>query len=288
MTLRLYITGHGSWSTKNGYIKVPKHCTFSSPIKFGKTMADTDVRKLVAGDWKRKPEMEVGEYKTIPNYTWSPVTAQDRRKDLFAFEFYRKNKAKENPLCEAVIQKGVIPWRQPLAYQNVSGRGSPKCNLMEEYKPGYIHCGDSMVLYPDADNPKNASAIISCPKDTVLTLAQIFKEMAVIFDSGIKNYGHVEIIWACCQALTLSRVDSVDRIINQVDSEEGYMHFDDLEEKKRLILEKKLKVEFIPRVHHGINQKLREEHELALLSQMNTHRTVSNIKKMLIKNGLKL
>jgi len=93
MTLRLYITGHGSWSPKNGYTKVPKHCTFSAPIKFGKVMADCDVRTLLAGDWKRKHEMVVEQFKTIPNYTWSPLNKEERRKDLFAFDFYRKNAA---------------------------------------------------------------------------------------------------------------------------------------------------------------------------------------------------
>ena len=290
MTLRLYITGHGEWSPKDGYIKVPKQCTFKAPIKFGKVMADCDVRTLVAGDWKRKHEMIVEQYKTIPNYTWRPLEAAERKKDLFAFEFYRKNKAKENPLCEAVIQKGIIPKRQPVVYQNVSARAAPKSHetLMEEYKPGFIHSGDSMILYPDEDNPSNASAIISCPKGTVMTLAEIFNKMDIIFKTGIKNYGHVDIIWACCQALTLTRVGTVDRIINQVDSAQGYMHFDDLITKKKLILEKNLKVEFKSRIKQGKSEDYINDKLEVGSSQNQQIKTVNNIKKMLIKNGLRI
>jgi len=283
MTLRLYITGHGEWNPKNGYIKVPRQCTFKAPIKFGKVMADCDVRTLVAGDWKRKHEISVGQYKTIPNYTWRPITAEERKKDLIAFEWHRKKKVKENPLYEAIVQKGIMPMQQPLAYQSVSARGAPKEYLMEKYKPGFVHCGDSMILYPDADNPNNASAIISCPKNTVMNLAEIFQEMKVIFKTGVENYGHVEIIWACCQALTLNRVNSVDMIINQVDSINGYMHFEDLAIKKELILEKKLKVEFKSRVTKGIEEVLENQ-----TSQMQKVKTISNIKEMLMKNGLKI
>jgi len=300
MTLRLYITGHGEWRPIDGYIKVPKNCTFMAPIKFGKVMADSDVRTLLAGDWKRKPEIVVNQYKTIPNYRWHPLTPTERKKDLFAFEFYRKETAKINKKFDATFHKSIIPKQQPYAFKHIASRSAPKITMteeelqaqrMQEYKPGFIHSGDSMVLYPDKGSPGNASAIISCPKNTVLTLDEILKSMHSIIQTAVKNYGDVEIIWACCQALTLARVHSVDRITNQVDSIGGYMHMDDLEEKKKLIIDPKLKVDF----------KYRKKHTTSICSNINDLvnddnvnnnyqmiKTIGNIKKMLIKNGLRI
>jgi hypothetical protein len=298
MTLRLYITGHGEWKPKDGYIKVPKNCTFMAPIKFGKLMADCDVRTLLAGVWKRKPEIVVNQYKTIPNYRWHPLTAQERTKDLFAFEFYRKETAKHNSKYDALLQKSISPNNQPFSYQKIASRSAPKMTKeelqalwMQEYKPGFIHSGDTMILYPDKDSPGSASAIISCPKDTVMTLDEILKSMNSVISTAIKNYGDVEIIWACCQALSLKRVYSVDRITNQIDSIGGYMHMDDFKIKKKLILDPKLKVDFIKRKNNKpsfYNEDANLDLDDTQTTSYNMLKTVNNIKKMLAKNGMRV
>jgi len=296
MTLRLYITGHGEWRPKDGYTKVPKSCTFLAPINFGKVMADCDVRTLLAGDWKRKPEIIANQFKTIPNYRWHPLTANERKKDLEAFEFYRKKTANLNAKYDAFFQKGIIPANQPKCYQSVASRAAPKMSQeelqafwMEKYKPGFIHSGDSMVFYPDKDSPGDASAIISCPIDTVMTLEQILKSLKPIIEISIKNYDNVEIIWACCQAISLKRVGSVDRITNQIDSIGGYMHMDDLIIKKKLVLDPKLKVEFVKRnkMKSALNSnKVSVDVDNVPVTNYNMLKTVNNINALLVQNGM--
>jgi len=182
MTLRLYITGRGEWHSSNGYIKVPKNCTFMAPVTFTKVRTNNDVKQLLAGNWKNKPDIHVGESKRLPNYTWYPQKSVEIKENLSAFELGRRTLSSLNNNNNIGLQKYFSPILQPS-------------------KPSFIHCGDTILIYPDSDNPRNASAIISCPKDTFMSLSILFKEMDSTFSIAIKKYGNIEIIWACSQNL---------------------------------------------------------------------------------------
>jgi len=290
MTLRLFLTGHGGWFANNGYTKVPKGCSFSTPIKFGKLMSNSDVRKFISGKWKRPHESKVEQFKTIPNFTWKNVTSAERKRDLLEFEKYRTNSALTSNNATACYYKSLAPKMQPAQFANIATRRGPGAKgetLNELYKPGFIHSGDSMILIPDNDGSGNASALMSCPKNTTITLDTVFKEINSILQLGISQFGHVEIMWVCCQQLDLNRTCRVQRITNQIENEQGYMHEHDFDLQKKLIMEKQLKIDFIK--HKGNNALLHLAAQQAQVEQLaNMPKTVSNIKKMLYMNGLNL
>jgi len=118
MTLKILITGHGSWSPGMGYIKVPKNCSFMRPIGMGKLLLETDCRRLLKGDWKRPYELESSQYSTIPNYGLSALTTSERKGDLEAFDLGVKEKFynDENILYQ---QNELIKFLHP-TYQHKS------------------------------------------------------------------------------------------------------------------------------------------------------------------------
>ncbi|MGF1722494.1 hypothetical protein L4D20_20915 [Vibrio kyushuensis] len=290
MTLRLYINGHGAWQPNDGYVKVPKNCTFVRPIGFGKTLLSCDARYILAGDWKKPPEVIRPEYALVPNYTWSPITPAERKADLNAFEWYRKKKnsasaAEPTPL----YYKSIRPKNEPAECANVTTRKAPDSQdlVAEEYKPGHINKGDTIILYRDKNNDRDASALISCPTGhSHRTLSDIFSELDDVFRTFIKNFDHIEIHWVCCQALSLNRVHKVEPILNFAESDGGFMTTADVIRLKKKQLDANFEVNFTKKKSKP--NALPKPKPKAQLNNacIDKPMNIKAIKNMLLKSGL--
>lgn len=73
--LTIYLTGHGGWTVKNGYTKVPKNCTFTFYTQNAKLMLASDVYKLIKGTYVGTADMEVDALHNVQNMTLYPDDA---------------------------------------------------------------------------------------------------------------------------------------------------------------------------------------------------------------------
>ncbi len=95
--MRIFLTGHGGWSPKNGYFLIPSHTAVSFYTENAKLMLSTDVYKIVAGSWPTPPVLVIGEHKTCQNMTLYPDDKEYVNKTLSAL---MKNPDRNN--CDVV------------------------------------------------------------------------------------------------------------------------------------------------------------------------------------------
>lgn len=75
--IQAYIIGHGSWSPKDGYTRVPAGCTVAFYTEFAKTLGGTDSDHIVAGTFNRPASRIVNEYMMVPNMKYFPMDESD-------------------------------------------------------------------------------------------------------------------------------------------------------------------------------------------------------------------
>ena len=73
----IYICGHGSWTIKDGYTKVPKGCSIIFYTQFNKTLGGDDAHKIVAGTYTGSINRTIKEFKHCPNLKYYPDTVPE-------------------------------------------------------------------------------------------------------------------------------------------------------------------------------------------------------------------
>jgi len=74
----IYIHGHGVWEPRGGYITVPRGFKISFYTHFAKTVSGSTVDRIFDGG-NVPPERTIEEFKTVPNFVVSGLTADQKR-----------------------------------------------------------------------------------------------------------------------------------------------------------------------------------------------------------------
>ena len=95
--MRIYLTGHGGWSPKNGFFSLPDKTAITFYTENAKLMLSTDVYKIVNGSWPTAPLSVIEQFKTCQNMTLYPDDKEYVNKTLSAL---MKNPKRDN--CDVV------------------------------------------------------------------------------------------------------------------------------------------------------------------------------------------
>jgi hypothetical protein len=79
---RVVICGHGAsrpHSSANAFIPVPKGCKISFYTDFGKTISGNDADAIAAGTYGGQPKTVIEEFKTCPNFVYTPLTDAEKQ-----------------------------------------------------------------------------------------------------------------------------------------------------------------------------------------------------------------
>jgi hypothetical protein len=82
--MKIFLTGHGGWTPKNGYFSVPAGTSVTFYTENAKLMLSTDVYKIVEGTWTHPASSVVGAYKSCQNMTLYPDDKEYVNKTLSA------------------------------------------------------------------------------------------------------------------------------------------------------------------------------------------------------------
>lgn len=73
--MKYFMTGHGGWTVKDGYVDLPKGTSVSFYTENAKLMLSSDVYKIVDGSFAGEPTSVIGEYRQCQNMTLYPDDA---------------------------------------------------------------------------------------------------------------------------------------------------------------------------------------------------------------------
>jgi len=90
--VKIFLTGHGGHTPKNGFFALPKDCTMTFYTMYAKLMQEPDVYELVSGRHKGPHHQRIEQYMNCPDMTLYKDDAPFVPKTLIAL---RKNPDKE-------------------------------------------------------------------------------------------------------------------------------------------------------------------------------------------------